>query len=113
MDNIGWYIFHFFLSRTILVGISTGFVCLKMVGLSTSFVRHDQQWLVCLPVLSVMNNTGWYITGFGLSWTILVGTSPSFFLSWTILVGKSTIFSVMDNIGLYINRVFCVVDNNG
>ena len=85
MDNIGLYIFQFFLSRTILVSISTGFVCLKMVGISTSFVCHEQQWLVYLPVLSVMNNTGWYITGICLSWTVLVGTSPS--------------FSVVDNIG--------------
>ena len=55
------------------------------------------------PCFSVMNNTGWYITGFCLSWTILVGTSPSFFcrdqywlvnqpffLLWTILVCIST-----------------------
>ena len=69
-----------------------------MVGISPCFVCREQYWLVYHGVLSVMDNIGWYIS--------------KFFLSWTILVGKSTIFSVMNNIGLYNNRVFCVVDNN-
>ena len=86
MDNIGWYIFQFFLSRKILVGISTEFVCLKMVGISTSFVCHEQQWLVYLPVLSAMNNTGWYI-------------SPGFVCHGQYWLVHLQVFSVVDNIG--------------
>ena len=105
MDNIGWYITHCFLSWTILVGISTGFVCQgnnglyisrfclllticlgfntvlsvvdKLVGILTGFVYHGQYWFVYLPVVFVMNYNGWYITQFCLSWTILVGISHS------------------------------------
>ena len=39
----------------IMVDISSGF-CLSwitMIGISTSFVCHEQYWLVCLQVLSV------------------------------------------------------------
>ena len=46
VDKIGWYINRISLLWTILVVISTGFVC------------HGQYWLVNLPVLSVVNNIG-------------------------------------------------------
>ena len=91
-----------------------------MVGISTGFVCHGQYWLVNQSVLYVVDNIGWYIFQFCLSWTILVGTSR-FCLSWTIMVGLSTdfvfhgqywlvyhpVFSVVDNIGWYINW-FCL-----
>ena len=50
VDNIGWYINRISLLWTILVVISTGFVC------------HGQYWLVNPPVLFVVNNIGCYIS---------------------------------------------------
>ena len=50
MDKIGWYINRISLLWTILVVISTSFVC------------HGQYWLVNPPVLSVVNNIGSYIS---------------------------------------------------
>ena len=50
VDKIGWYINRISLLWTILVVISTGFVC------------HGQYWLVNPPVLSVVNNIGCYIS---------------------------------------------------
>ena len=50
VDKIGWYINRIILLWTILVVISTGFVC------------HGQYWLVNPPVLFVMNNIGCYIS---------------------------------------------------
>ena len=41
-----------------------------MVGIATAFVSHGQLLLVYHPALSVMDNNGWYITNFCLSWTI-------------------------------------------
>ena len=105
LDNNGWKINLFCLSWTILVCLSIGFVCLDnnswamnrfcpsltiMVGIS-SFVCHlrywlvylavsfrEQNWLVNQPVLSVVDNNGWFITQICLSWTTLVIISPSF-----------------------------------
>ena len=48
--QIGWYINRISLLWTILVVISTGFVC------------HGQYWLVNPTVLSVVNNIGSYIS---------------------------------------------------
>ena len=50
VDKIGWYINRISLLWTILVVISTGFVC------------HGQYWLVNPTVLSVANNIGSYIS---------------------------------------------------
>ena len=38
-----------------------------MVGLSTDFVFHGKYWLVYHPVLSIVDNIGWYINWFYLS----------------------------------------------
>ena len=40
---------------------------------------------------SVVDNNGWYITWFCLSWTIMIGIAQ-FYLSWTITVGIATVF---------------------
>ena len=75
--------------------------------------------MVYLQVLSVMENIGWYIAEFCLSWTKMIGISPVFFLSLIIIVVISpTLFcrgrnwlvyqpdlSVVVNNGWYINRV--------
>ena len=50
VDKIGWYINRISLLWTILVVISTGFVC------------HGKYWLVNPSVLSVVNNIGCYIS---------------------------------------------------
>ena len=50
VDKIGWYINRISLLWTILVVISTGFVC------------HGQYWSVYPPVLSVVNNIDCYIS---------------------------------------------------
>ena len=105
-----------------------------MIGISTGFVCHGQYWLVYQSVLSAVDNNGWFIFQFCMSWTILVGISPSFVChgqywlvylpvlsSLTILAGISPVFvcrgqywvvylsvvSVMDNIGWYITQ-FCL-----
>ena len=57
---------RFCLSWIILVGISPGFVC------------YGQLWLVKYPVLSVLDNIGWYIFLFCLSWTKMDGISTGF-----------------------------------
>ena len=66
MDKIGWYINRISLLWTILVVISTGFVC------------HGQYWLVNPPVVSVVNNIGCYISLVCVPCTKLVGISPGF-----------------------------------
>ena len=66
VDKIGWYINRIRLLWTILVVISTGFVC------------HGQYWLVNPPILSVVNNIGCYISLVCVPWTKLVGISPGF-----------------------------------
>ena len=48
-----------------------------MVGISLIFVCLGQFRCVYDPVLSVVDNIGWYITWFCLSWTVMVGLSPS------------------------------------
>ena len=75
--NIGWYISRMCLAWTILVGKSTGFVfhgqqwlvislfCLSwtiLVGISPYVVCDEQKWLVYHPVLSVMDSNGWCIS---------------------------------------------------
>ena len=95
-----------------------------MIGLSTDFVFHGQYWLVNHPVLSVVDNNGWYIQ-ICLSLTILVGISRSlsfvnnfgwyinrFCLSWTIMVGLSPKFVCHGQYWLLYLPVLSVVDNN-
>ena len=82
LNNIGWHINRFCLSWTIMVGLSPKFVC------------HGQYWLLYLPVLSVVDNNGWYIN-VGISHGFVDNNdwySSVFFLSWTIMVGISTGF---------------------
>ena len=67
-----------------------------LVCISPSFVCRGQYYLVRLTVLSVMNNNGWYISQFSLSWTCRV-----------IDLYISQFFSVTDTIGWYINW-FCL-----
>ena len=45
-----------------------------LVGISPIFVCREQHWLV---YLFVVDNNGWFINWFCLSWTILVSISPS------------------------------------
>ena len=94
-----------------MVGISLSFFChgQKLVGISTGFVCRRQKKFVYQPVLSVVDNIGWYISRMCLAWTILVGKSTVLFsfmdsndefismfcLSWKILVGTRVIQEVM------------------
>ena len=59
--------------------------------LSSCFVSHGQYQLVYHPVLSVLDNNGWKINLFCLSWTKLVCLSMGF---------VCPVFSVIDDIGL-------------
>ena len=101
MDSNGWYISLFCLSRKIFVDISPCVVyheqkwlvyhpvlsVMDKNGWNISYIFcRGQNWLVHQPDLSVVDNNGWYIGLFCLSWTILVGISPSFCPSWTKLV---------------------------
>ena len=52
-----------------------------MVVIYPWFVCHEQNWLVYHPVLSVIDNNGWYFSKFFLSWTKLAGISTGFGLS--------------------------------
>ena len=64
-----------------MVGISPSFFFCRgqiLVGISTGFVCRGQKWLVYQPVLSVMDNIGWYINRFCLLGKIKVGISPRF-----------------------------------
>ena len=63
-----------------------------MVGLSPKFVCHGQYWLLYLPVFSVVDNNGWYITWFCLSWTIMIGIAQFFFCRGQLMVGIATVF---------------------
>ena len=76
-----------------------------MVVIYPWFVCHEQNWLVYHPVLSVIDNNGWYFSRFfcrGQNWLVYqpvlsvvdnIGWYISrMCLAWTILVGKSTGF---------------------
>ena len=64
-------------------------------------------WMVYLPVYSVMNNNGLFISLFCLPWTISVGISSGFVCLGQQWLENQPVLSVMDNIGLSINR-FCL-----
>ena len=49
-----------------------------MVGISPIFVSLGQFRCVYDPVLSVVDNIGWYITWFCLLWAVMVGIVPGF-----------------------------------
>ena len=49
-----------------------------MVVIYPWFVCNEQNWLVYHPVLSVIDNNGWYFSKFFLSWTKLAGISTGF-----------------------------------
>ena len=66
VDKIGWYINRISLLWTILVVISTGFVC------------HGHLWLVKQPILSTMDNNGWKSNRLCLPWTVVVGQATGF-----------------------------------
>ena len=87
---------------------------------SPCFVCREQYRLVYHPVLSVLDNNGWKINLFCLSWTILVCLSIGFVCldnnSWamsrfcpslTITVGISRLY-VIDDIGWYISQFLFV-----
>ena len=77
MDNNDRYSSVFFLSWTIMVGIAIGFVCL---GQELS-VYHTLSWTILGDIFHgcvCRGKIGWYINRFCLSWTKLVGISPSF-----------------------------------
>ena len=78
-----------------------------MVGILPSFICYGQCWLVYLPVLSVVNNIGWYINRFCLSWTIMVSLSTDFVFHGQYWLVYHPVLSVVDNIGWYINW-FCL-----
>ena len=74
---------------------------------------HEQNWLVYHPVLSIMDNNGWYfsqffsvvdkigwyINRFCLSWTKIVGISTGFVGRGQYWVVCFTDVSCLDNIG--------------
>ena len=88
MDNNGLYITQFYLSWTMLVGISPSYVCREQHWLVylfvvdnngwfiNYFVFNGQYWLVYHPVLSVVDNIGWYINWILSVKEIMVGISP-------------------------------------
>ena len=92
VDNNGWYSNLFCLSWAVIVGIASDYVSLGQLLLVYPvlsviddigwYISHcvvrEQYWLVYQPVLSVVDNNGWFITQICLSWTILVIISPSF-----------------------------------
>ena len=78
-----------------------------MVGISPSFICNGQCWLVYLTVLFVVNNIGWYINRFCLSWTIMVVLSTDFVIHGQYWLVYHPVLSVVDNIGWYINW-FCL-----
>ena len=63
--------------------------------------------MVYQPVLSAMDNIGWYITQFLSVVDKISRNSNWFFLSWTKIVVFLPILSVIDNIGWYITE-FCL-----
>ena len=129
MNKTGWYITRICPLWTIMVGISPRFFFRgqKLVGISTGFVCRRQKKLVYQPVLSVVDNIGWYISRMCLAWTILVGKSTVFFsfmdsngwfistfcLSWTILVGISPYVVCDEQKWLVYHPVLSVMDSNG
>ena len=74
---------------------------------------HEQNWLVYHPVLSIMDNNGWYfsqffsvvdkigwyINRFCLSWTKIVGISTGFVGRGQYWVVNPPVLSVVNNIG--------------
>ena len=80
-----------------------------MVGISPSFVCRGQYWLIYLTVLSVMGNIDWYINRFFLPCTIMFGLSSGFCLSWTVMVGLSP---SGQNLLVYLHFLY-VMDNSG
>ena len=82
---------------------------------------HEQNWLVYHPVLSVMDNNGWYFSQIFLSWTKIGWYINRFCRSWTILGGifhgcvllgqywlvNQPVVSFMDSNGWFIS-MFCL-----
>ena len=60
------------------------------------------------PNLSVMDNYGYYISQFCLSWTIMVGISPIFVCLGQFRCVYDPVLSVVDNICWYITW-FCLL----
>ena len=119
MDNSGWYIALICLSRTIMVGISPCLFCHEQ-KLIPRFVCRGQYRLVYHPVLSVLDNNGWKINLFCLSWTILICLSIGFVCldnnSWVIsrfcpsltnMLVYRRVLSVIDNI-IWYTSLFCL-----
>ena len=57
-----------------------------MVAMSPGFVYLGQYWLVYFTVVSGLDNIGWFINRFCLSWTVMVGISPCFVLRGQFLL---------------------------
>ena len=64
--------------------------------------------MVYHPNLSVMDNIGYYISQFCLSWTIMVGISPIFVCLGQFRCVYDPVLSIVDNIGWYITW-FCLL----
>ena len=60
------------------------------------------------PKLSVMDNYGYYISQFCLSWTTMVGISPNFVCLGQFRCVYDPVLSVVDNICWYITW-FCLL----
>ena len=73
-----------------------------MIGLSPCFVCRGQYWLVYLPVLSVVDNIGWYITRFCLSWAILGGILHGCVCRGQYWLVYHPVLSSVDSYGWYI-----------
>ena len=95
------------LSWTILDGLFHGCVCRGQYRLVYQPVLSVMDKLVGIyPVLSVVDKIGWNIN-FYLSWTILVGISPSFVCHGKHWLVYRRVLSVMDNI-IWYTSLFCL-----
>ena len=70
-----------------------------MVVIYPWFVCHEQNWLVYHPVLSVIDNNGWYFSKFFLSWTKLAVISTGFVCRGQYWLVYFTDVSCLNNIG--------------
>ena len=78
-----------------------------MVGISPIFVCLGQFRCFYDPVLSVVDNIGWYITWFCLLWTVMVGIVPDFVCLGYYWLVYLPVLPVLDKNEWYINR-FCL-----
>ena len=76
-----------------------------MIAMSPGFVFLGQYWLEYFTVVSSLDNIGWYINRFCLSWTLMVGISPCFVCRGHYLFAYLPVLYIMNKNGWYITRV--------